>query len=208
MSSMWSIIFDKADRAGFVLQQIAAVHRGVQGTLPHNDAMAGQFYSALDQDLLFWVHATLIDSALAAYDLFVAPLSELERQNYYTESRKLARLFAIDEKVIPETLEAFEKYLSDKLQEGEVAPGPTARKLAHSILYPKPWILRPAGPLFRLLTAGLLPESLRRGYGFDWNEKREKGYHRAAKTIRLLRPLVPTGVRIVPNARRAEQDRS
>lgn len=205
MSSMWSIVFDDIDHARAVLQSIEAVHRRVQGTVPGGESTAGQSYRALDQDLLLWVHATLIDSALAAYDLFVAPLSEVERQNYYTESKKLALLFAIEEKVIPETFESFRKYLSDKLQGDGVIAGPTAKKLAHSILYPKPWILGPAGPPFRLLTAGLLPETLRRGYGFDWNEKREKRYRRAASAIRILRPLVPVPLRIVPNARRAEK---
>ena len=35
--------------------------------------------SALDQELLLWVHATLIDSAMVAFDLFVAPLSAISR---------------------------------------------------------------------------------------------------------------------------------
>ena len=204
MSSMWAIIFDEIDHARAVLQQIEAVHRRVQGTVPGSEATAGEPYRALDQDLLLWVHATLIDSALAAYDLFVAPLSASERQHYYNDSRKLALLFGIDEPMIPETLESFQTYFFGMLQSGAVVPGATARRLARSILYPRPWLLRPAGPLFRLLTAGLLPESLRRGYGLDWNEKREKRYRRAAKLIRIFRLGLPALVRIVPNARRAE----
>jgi uncharacterized protein (DUF2236 family) len=205
MTSMWAIIFDEIDHAGAVLQRIEAVHRRVQGTVPGSGAGAGDPYRALDQDLLLWVHATLIDSALAAYDLFVAPLGQIERQNYYTDSRKLASLFRIDEAMIPETLESFQQYFSRKLQGGEVLPSTTAKRLARSILYPRPWILRPAGPLFRLLTAGLLPESLRRGYELEWDAGREARYRRAAKAIRILLPLIPGPLRLVPNARRAEK---
>ncbi|HEU5462672.1 MAG TPA: oxygenase MpaB family protein [Candidatus Binatia bacterium] len=205
MGSMWAIIFDEFDHAGAVLQRIEAVHRRVQGTVPGSGAGAGDSYRALDQDLLLWVHATLIDSALAAYDLFVAPLTKIERQNYYIDSQKLASLFRIDETMIPETLESFQQYLSTTLQSGEVLPSTTAKRLARSILYPRPWMLRPAGPLFRLLTAGLLPESLRRNYELQWDAGREARYRRAAKAIRILRPLIPRPLRLVPNARRAEK---
>jgi uncharacterized protein (DUF2236 family) len=205
MGSMWSIIFDDVGRADAVLRKIEAVHGRVRGTVPTGETMGGELYSAFDQELLLWVHATLIDSALVAYDLFVARLSAAERQGYYADSRKLARLFGIDDDRIPDRLEAFESYLAGRLESGEIAAASTARRLARSILYPRPWILRPAGPLFRLLTAGLLPETLRRSYGLAWNEKRQRRYLLASTSIRTLRPLVPALLRIVPNARQAER---
>ncbi len=206
MSSMWSIIFDDGARARAVLQQIEAVHKGVQGTVPAGEKPHGNaVYSALDQDLLLWVHATLIDSAMAAYSLFVTLLTGAERESYYDDSRKLARLFGIEERRIPATLDAFEKYLAEIMKSGDITAGPTARRLAHSILYPRPLVLRPVGPLFRLLTAGLLPEPLRAGYGLEWNERRGKRYSLATRAIRIVRPALPKLFRVVPNARRAER---
>jgi uncharacterized protein (DUF2236 family) len=206
MSSMWSIIFDDGARARAVLGQIEAVHKRVRGVVPVGEKPHGNaVYSALDQDLLLWVHATLIDSAMAAYSLFVAPLTAAERQGYYDDSRKLARLFGIEERRIPATVDSFEKYLAEIMKSGEITAGPTARRLAHSILYPRPLVLRPAGPLFRLLTAGLLPEPLRGGYEFEWNERRMKCYLLAGRAIRVLRPAIPAPLRVVPNARRAER---
>ena len=38
----------------------------------------GERYRALDPDLLLWVHATLVDSALATYETFVKPLPARE----------------------------------------------------------------------------------------------------------------------------------
>ena len=206
MSSMWSIIFDDRTRARAVLGQIEAVHKRVQGIVPAGEKPHGSaVYSALDQDLLLWVHATLIDSAMEAYSLFVAPLSAADRQAYYDDSQKLARLFGIEERRIPATLASFEEYLAKIMKSGEILAGPTARRLAHSILYPRPLVLRPAGPLFRLLTAGLLPDPLRGGYEFEWNERRMKRYLLAARTLRILQPAIPALFRVVPNARRAER---
>src|SRR5258707_11955495 len=39
----------------------------------------GDDYHALDPQLLLWVHATLVDSALVTYATFVQPLTERER---------------------------------------------------------------------------------------------------------------------------------
>ena len=85
--------------------------------------------------------------------------------------------------------------------------GANAKSLAHDVLYPRPWILRPAAPIFRLVTAGLLPEKLREGYRLSWNRRREKRHLLVARAIRLLLPLIPQIVRIVPNARNGEKFR-
>jgi uncharacterized protein (DUF2236 family) len=77
--------------------------------------------------------------------------------------------------------------------------------LIDSAIHPRPWILKPAGPLFRLITGGMLPERLRQGYGFSWNERREKRFWLATTMIRGLLPLAPRPLRIVSNARHAEK---
>ena len=206
MSRMWSIVFDEESQAREALRQVEMVHKRVRGYVPVNEAShAGAAYDASDQELLLWVHATLIDSAMIAYNLFVAPLNPAERVDYYNDSKKLAALFGIQENHIPSSVAAFDSYMSQILASEEIVPGPIARNLAIDVLYPGPWILRPAGPLFRLVTAGLLPAKLRDRYGLEWNERREKKLLLAAKAIRSLLPLTPTPLRIAPNARKSER---
>jgi uncharacterized protein (DUF2236 family) len=154
---------------------------------------------------LLWVHATLVDTAIVTYDALVRPLSPDEKSRYYDDSKKLAYLFEIPEKLVPASLEDFNNYMERMLTVSDVQVGPTARVLAEAILYPRPLILRPAGPLFRLITAGLLPEPLRQGYGLGWNEKRGRRFSLAANGFQRLLPLTPRPLRIVPNARRAER---
>jgi uncharacterized protein (DUF2236 family) len=86
-----------------------------------------------------------------------------------------------------------------------IAVGPTARSLAKEILRPKPWILRPGAPWFRLVTAGSLPEGLRSAYGLNWSGREEKMFRLVTRAIRFFLPLVPNPLRIVPNARAAER---
>jgi uncharacterized protein (DUF2236 family) len=206
MSRMWSIVFDEESQAREALRQVEMAHKRVRGHVPVDEAShSGAAYDASDQDLLLWVHATLVDSAMIAYDLFVAQLKALERAEYYDDSKRVAALFGIHEANIPSSVEAFDNYMTAVLTDGGIVPGPTARSLAADVLYPTPWILRPAGPLFRLITAGLLPASLRDGYGLEWNDRKQKKLRWLARGIRALVPVTPAFVRIVPNARASER---
>jgi uncharacterized protein (DUF2236 family) len=206
MRRMWSIVFDEESQAREALCQVETVHKRVRGRVSQEEpSHAGAPYDASDQELLFWVHATLIDSAMVAYDLFVAPLDPAERAEYYDDSKTLAVLFGIHEANIPSSVEDFDNYMNEALTDGGIVPGPTARSLAADVLYPTPWVLKPASPLFRLITAGLLPERLRDGYGLEWNERKQKKLLWLAGVIRALVPVTPAFVRIVPNARESER---
>jgi uncharacterized protein (DUF2236 family) len=206
MSAMWSIVFDERAQARVALESVERRHKQVRGIVPGSEpSQGGAPYDAFDQELLLWVHATLIDSALIAYHRFVAPLATEERIAYYNDSKKLASLFGIGEETIPASLEAFEAYMKRMLLGDEIAVGRMAKHLAHDVLYPRPWIFKPGGPLFRSVTAGLLPETLRAAYDLRWSGRKEKTLALLASMIRGLLPWVPTPLRIVPNARVAEK---
>ena len=204
--ALWSIIFDEKSSAQTALEGVKQVHRRVHGAIgPAEPLPAGTPYNAFDEDLLLWVHATLIDSALQSYGLFVRPMSIDEKMRYYEESKTLARLFEIPEKMIPESLADFQSYMEQMVKGSAIAIGPAARIIARDIIYPTPWILKPGAPVHRLATAGLLPEKLRRAYGLPWSETRAALFLLLARVIRGLLPLTPRLLRIVPNARRSER---
>ena len=60
-----------ADRAA---RRVRAIHEHVRGV----DTVTGLPYAAGDPALLLWVHAALVDSALAAIELFGTPLGEAD----------------------------------------------------------------------------------------------------------------------------------
>jgi uncharacterized protein (DUF2236 family) len=205
MSAMWSVVFDQRAQARSALEKLDNVHAKVRGAVPSGEpSFAGMPYDAMDQELLLWVHATLIDSAMIAYDLFVAPMTAPLTNAYYDDSKKLAALFGIEKERIPISPAEFEMYMNRMIAGDTIVVGPTARRLAHDVLYARPWTFKIAGPLFRLVTAGLLPETLRDGYGLGWSAERGKMLATFAKAVRTVRPFVPALIRVVPNARAAE----
>lgn len=206
MNTMWSIVFDEPPQARASLQRVAEIHRSVRGTIQEGDVLPpGTSYDARDPDLLLWVHATLVDSALVTYELFVRPLPVQERQQYYDESRKLAFLFGVPESKTPGTLAAFDDYMSAMMAAGPIRIGATARALAQEILYPRPLVLRIGAPLSAFITNGLLPPGLRRAYGLEWDERKEKRLQLLAGLVRNLLPFIPAPLRIVPHARAARK---
>ncbi|MGE5216201.1 MAG: oxygenase MpaB family protein [Chloroflexota bacterium] len=206
MSAMWSIVFDEHTLGRAALERIESVHAKVRGAVTSGEpSFAGVHYDALDPELLLWVHATLIDSAMIAYARFVAPMAPEEKAAYYDDTKKLASLFGIGEEILPPTIGSFDAYMHRMITGGAIAVGATARRLARDILYARPWIFKVAGPLFRFVTTGLLPETLREGYGLRWSARKEKNLILLAGAIQALLPWVPAPIRIVPNARAAEK---
>ena len=200
METMWSIVFDDLARAQASLDRLGRVHERVQGKVPNGPA-----YSARDPELLLWVHATLVDSALVTYDLFVRPLSVGQRRRYYDDSKKLGLLMGVPEAILPPTLEDFARYMATTIESETLAVGAPARALARAILYPRPWFLQTVAPVNALITAGLLPPKLRRAYGLRWSGRRERVLRLVAGSTRAALPLVPRMIRVVPHARAAER---
>jgi uncharacterized protein (DUF2236 family) len=205
MATMWSIVFDDLPRAQASLERLEQVHRQVRGTVGQPDVLAPRTpYSARDPELLLWVHATLVDSALATYGLFVKPLSADERREYYRESMRLGILLGVPETKLPESFEEFDAYMKEMIDSEAISVGVTAIALSRAILHPRPLVLKPFAPLSAFITAGLLPPKLRREYGLAWNGRRERILRRVAGSTRAALPLVPAVLRVVPQARAAE----
>jgi uncharacterized protein (DUF2236 family) len=64
------------------------MHDGIKGTTP-----SGEAYRANDPELLTWVHATATFGFLQAYEAYVRPLSQSERDRYYAETVPAGRLY-------------------------------------------------------------------------------------------------------------------
>jgi len=207
---MLTLVFADAARAIGAVREIERVHARVRGAL---DAGVGPFargtpYDASDPRLLFWVYATLVDTALVAYERFVGPLTAGERAAYYEESKMGARLFGIPEPLIPPTLVRFEEYMDGMIHGEVLAVGATARDIAASILRPPvPLALTPAFRSGGFFAVGLLPPALRERFGFAWSVGQERALRAIAAAARVGLPLLPGFARLMPHARRAARRR-
>ncbi|MBX3026537.1 DUF2236 domain-containing protein [bacterium] len=201
-----TIVFGSAAEALSAVRGIERAHARVHGRLERacGPFRAGTPYDANDPALLLWVHATLVDSALAAHDRFLGPLSPAERRRFYDESRLTARLFGIPDAAVPPTYAAFRAYLRGMLRGPTLAVSRDSRAIAASLLSPPlPPGLRQLAATTRLFTVGLLPEVIRERYGYSWGPLRERALDATALALRAGVPWLPSLLRHFPQARRS-----
>ena len=206
LSAMLALTFGTGEEVARVGRGINAIHDRVHGHLTEATPAfpAGTAYSAHDPQLLCWVHATLLDSFFRVYELYVGPLTLFEKNRYCAEATGMGRVLGVPDGYFPTNLAELEAYLAAMLASGEIAVTETARRLAQAVIWPPaPAIARPLLRQMRLPTIGLLPPSLREGYGFAWDAWDEAALQRSARWVRRLLPLVPPVLRYLPAARAA-----
>lgn len=201
LTASYAVVFGSTARAERALRRMNAIHASVRGTVPET----GAEYRAQRPDLLLWVHATLVDTALRVYDRYVAPLSVEMAEGYYAESTLVASRLGIPPAHLPPSLAELRSWMDEMISAGTVRVTPTARSLAPSVLYPTRLPPRFAWDAAHLISFSVMPPSIRRGYGIGWSPARERAMSRVAGASRRLLPLLPGPLREMPQARSAER---
>jgi uncharacterized protein (DUF2236 family) len=205
VGSMLAIAFGEEAARARTIDAIRAIHRRVNGQLQEavGPFAAGTPYSAEDPDLLLWVHATLLESVPLVYERFVGPLSEAEHDVYCEDAAAVAVALGARSDEVPRTRAALQAYLARMYASGRIVVGRTARTLAHALLQPRGRMLvAPAVWVNDLLTVSLLPDHIRRQYGFRWDARRERRLVLATRGVRVARRAAPNWVALWRDARR------
>ncbi len=184
-----AIVFGDRETALRAARAVNKVHGRVRG----------DDYRALDPNLLLWVHATLVDSALVTYETFVQPLTPAEREEFYQESKTLGEVLLIPRSAFPDRLREFRRYIDEMIAGGTVHVTDQGRALGRLVLRPRLRLLPgPAMIPFEIVTTGLLPEALRAQYGLAWGPAQRRAYRLAVSAIPKMVALTPPVLRVWP----------
>lgn len=184
-----AIVFGDRETALAAARAVNRVHARVRG----------DGYHALDPDLLMWVQATLVDSALVTYATFVQTLSKQERDEFYQESKILGELLGIPRNHFPRRIDSFDRYVAEMIDSGKVSVTERGRALGRLVLRPQLRLLPgPAMIPFEIVTAGLLPASLREQYGLPWGSSQQRAFRLATATVPRVVKLTPPVLRVWP----------
>jgi uncharacterized protein (DUF2236 family) len=204
VGAMRQLTFGTDEEAAATLKRIAGVHDRVNGTLHAGAGVhaSGTHYSAHDPALLLWVHATLIDSHVRILEPLLRPFTADERDRYCREAAPYAVLLGAKADEVPRSWAALQVFMAAQIDAGIVSVGADARTLAPAILRPPvSRLVWPLPAVGELVTIGSLPAAIRDGYGFTWNEARERRFQRALATVRRLRAAAPDRLARWPEAR-------
>ena len=126
------------------------VHDGVRGV-----DVRGSNYTANDPALLAYVHATLVDSALGAADIYGPALTPADRDRYVDEMARVAELLGLPDP--PRDAQAASGIITGNTTVGESRPG---RDLAWLLMLPPlPIWFRPAYGVLFASAVDLLPRA-------------------------------------------------
>src|ERR1700746_1074752 len=128
-------VFGSLEQALAVARKLYQRHEAVTGVLPQSAGpfAAGSSYQANQVDALRWVHATLVETALLAHELVLPPLSQNERERYWSEARLYAALFGIPPESLPSDWASFVAYNEAMSASDVLTVSGAARDIAHQI---------------------------------------------------------------------------
>jgi uncharacterized protein (DUF2236 family) len=195
---VFTMIFGTAEQAFAAAGSLYQLHTKITGEVP--EAVAGydkgSRYEALQVPALKWVYATLIQSAVIAYECVLPPLTEDERAQYYAESKVLAGLFGLPAGALPETWSSFEAYIGEMSASDALGVSERSRYMAQRIMTGAgSWVHVPRW--YQALTTKWLPERFRDEFGFRFGAGEESSAGRARVWLPRVYSRLPDVMRFV-----------
>jgi uncharacterized protein (DUF2236 family) len=195
---VFTTIFGTLEQSLAASRSLYQLHTRIQCQVPASAGAfaAGSHYQANEVDALRWVFATLVESAMIAYESVLPPLTFAEKETYYSESKTLAMLFGIPSAALPPDWSAFENYTREMWASDTLAVTPLSRDLAHRVLHGRgSWV--PVPHWYRALTAAWMPDKLREAFALDYSEREQRDAEKAFRRLPTLYRKIPTALRYV-----------
>jgi uncharacterized protein (DUF2236 family) len=180
------------------------MHTRVRGSLPGEHATegtpVGTEYTALDGDLLRWVHASFVDTMLVTHDALVGGLTTADRDRFVREWDAVAALMHVPPRLLWKSHRALRTYVDGEVARGVARPGAGSRLVSRMVVHPplRSSLLRPGWDVVAFTTVGLLPAAVRRGYGILWTPAHTAAHRTLCLTLRRTHDLLPHRLRVSP----------
>ncbi|GES56846.1 hypothetical protein ATEIFO6365_0001005200 [Aspergillus terreus] len=158
----------------------------------------GPDYSADDPELQTWVAATLYASGIYIYEAVYGTIEPFHADQIYQEFSVLAVALRVPREMWPKNRKAFWKYWNKTVAKLKITPH--ARQIADDLLYNRHLFfpLRMTLPIVRLMTAQMLPDRIREGYGLKTGRFRRTFYKTTMVGARIAYPVIPQFIRTIP----------
>jgi uncharacterized protein (DUF2236 family) len=190
----YALTFGTKAEAHAAADRINEVHDRIHGV----DSVTGSRFDATDPQLLLWVHACLVESALLFERLTVGRLDDCGRQRFHEEQMLAAELVRLPRSLIPPTTAELEAYVADTIRSGVITVTDAARNVAELFLQPPPeaeW--RPVLRTVARLAFGTLPPELRSGYHLVQRPGERTARWATFTLLRISRPVLPARFRFI-----------
>lgn len=197
---VFAMVFGDLERAIKAARGVHNIHSKITGEIAeHVGAFEhGHRYEANQVEALLWVHATLIDTAVMMYELCVRPLSYAEKDRYWRETKRFAKLFGIPEDAMPDGWDDFAEYNQRMWESDVLTVGQPAREMKRFLFAAPTMVSKPLFAWVEVMTAGLMPDKLREQFGFSWTRRDRTIFRSSIALIRATYRFLPGRLRYTP----------
>jgi uncharacterized protein (DUF2236 family) len=195
---VFTMIFGSLGQATAAARHLYEVHTHIQGDM--TEAVAryprGSHYQANEIAALRWVFATLIESAVLAYETVLPPLTPEVLAAYYADSVTLAGLFGIPPDALPPDWQSFLAYCREMEASDALGVSNSARAMARNLLRGAgSWIKPPHW--YCALTTAWLPDRFRRDFHLPFGPEQERAVAACRDRLPRYYRHLPATVRFV-----------
>jgi uncharacterized protein (DUF2236 family) len=198
--ALYSMIFGDLETATAAAWRVRGIHDRIHGEITEDVGRykRGHRYHANEASSLLWVHATLVDTAVMAWETGFGPMPAAEKEAYYQELKRAALLFGIADEIVPRTWADFTAYCARMFESDELGVGRPAREIARFLMAPASAAMKPPMRWYAALTAGMMPPRLRDAFALPFDRADRLAYDASVRALRRTWPLIPERVRFRP----------
>ena len=193
---VFTMIFGSLAQATRASRHLYGLHTRIQGELTEGVAAyrPGSHYQANEIGALRWVYASLIESAVLAYNCALPPLTSEELAAYYAESKILAALFGLPADALPPDWQSFLTYCREMEQSDTLGVTSSARTMAQRLMAGAATWLRPPA-WYCALTTSWLPERFNDAFELPFGPAERAASERAIRRIPVWYQRLPGAIR-------------
>ncbi|TLM71294.1 DUF2236 domain-containing protein [Pseudarthrobacter sp. NamB4] len=191
LTYVYAIVYGNEEQVNAVRRRVNRAHvpvrRADNGTSPG--------YNAYDPELQLWVVATLYDTAVTVIEKIYGPLDDESADAMYQDYARIGTALQLPAGMWPKDRAAFGRYWEERI--ANLRAEDAGIRVGRGLLYPKHTALwyRVIIPPARFLTAGLLPEQLRKDFGLPWSERHQRRFDSTMRILSVVYPKLPQGIR-------------
>lgn len=199
-----TIAFGTREEAEAAARRVARRHRTVTGDAAARHIPGPPIYSTDELDLLMWVVATLVWSAVGGYERVVGPLTDEEKDDFYRDMRIFGTFFDLPREYGPQTYTEYERYFESVIADPLIGSHEVSRRVGWAVARPRtPWWLRLAGVPITFIFSEIMPGPVRDRLGFRSTRWSRFAYRASTVMLRLFERVSPDVLRFDPHYRRA-----
>jgi uncharacterized protein (DUF2236 family) len=201
-----TIAFGTHDEAAAAARRVGRRHSTVSGDAAAHQVPGPVRYSVDELDLLMWVVATLVWSAVGGYERVVGRLGDEEKESFYREMRVFGTFFGLLREYGPQSYREYETYFDDVIADPLIGSHEVSRRVAWAVARPRtPRWLRVVGAPIRFMFSEIIPGPVRDRLGFRSTAFSRFACRVATVSLRVFAWVAPDFLRFDPYYRRARR---